>query len=100
MTTNQQDFYQLNLAYLHAARELARIDPQEAVLRFGLTRDVVDALIDAGVDDLQRVATSSFMLFQSRGNQSQLIEMVKSKGTGIPRIAYLLSTLNNKGMHD
>ena len=37
MTTNQQDFYQLNLAYLHAARELARIDPQEAVLRFGLT---------------------------------------------------------------
>ncbi|ENM3926102.1 transcriptional regulator, partial [Vibrio cholerae] len=24
MTTNQQDFYQLNLAYLHAARELAR----------------------------------------------------------------------------
>lgn len=53
MTTNQQDFYQLNLAYLHAARELARIDPQEAVLRFGLTRDVVDALINAGVDDLQ-----------------------------------------------
>ncbi|MBS9963009.1 transcriptional regulator, partial [Vibrio alginolyticus] len=47
--------------------------------------------------DLQRVATSSFMLFQPRGNQSQLIEMVKSKGTGIPRIAYLLSTLNNKG---
>ena len=47
MTTNQQDFYQLNLAYLHAARELARIDPQEAVLRFGLTRDVVDALINA-----------------------------------------------------
>ena len=89
MTTNQQDFYQLNLAYLHAARE--------AVLRFGLTRDVVDALINAGVDDLQRVATSSFMLFQPRGNQSQLIEMVKSKGTGIPRIAYLLSTLNNKG---
>ena len=33
MTTNKQDFYQLNLAYLHAARELARIDPQEAVLR-------------------------------------------------------------------
>ncbi|MCV5333741.1 transcriptional regulator, partial [Escherichia coli] len=26
-----------------------------------------------------------------------LIEMVKSKGTGIPRIAYLLPTLNNKG---
>ncbi|ENM5772202.1 flagellar transcriptional regulator FlhD [Vibrio mimicus] len=97
MTTNQQDFYQLNLAYLHAARELARSDPQEAVLRFGLTRDVVEALINAGVDDLQRVATSSFMLFQPRGNQSQLIEMVKSKGTGIPRIAYLLSTLNNKG---
>lgn len=24
MTTNQQDFYQLNLAYLHAARESAR----------------------------------------------------------------------------
>ena len=61
MTTNQQDFYQLNLAYLHAAREL-RIDPQEAVLRFGLTRDVVDAPINAGVDDLQR-ATSSFMRF-------------------------------------
>lgn len=55
------------------------------------------SLINAGVDDLQRVATSSFMLFQPRGNQSQLIEMVKSKGTGIPRIAYLLSTLNNKG---
>jgi flagellar transcriptional activator FlhD len=61
---------------------------------------VVDALINAGVDDLQRVAASSFMLFQPRGNQSQLIEMVKSKGTGIPRIAYLLSTLNNRGMHD
>ena len=97
MTTNQQDFYQLNLAYLHAARELARIDPQEAVLRFGFTRNMVEALITAGFDDLQRVATSSFMLFQPRGNQSQLIKMMKSKGTGIPRIAYLLSTLNNKG---
>ncbi|CUB06071.1 flagellar transcriptional regulator FlhD [Marinomonas fungiae] len=96
MTTNQQDFYQLNLAYLHAARELARIDPQEATLRFGLSRDVIDALVEAGVDDLQRVATSSFLLFQPRGNQNQLIEMVKSKGLGIPRIAYLLSTLNNK----
>ncbi len=28
MTTNQQNFYQLNLAYLHAARELTRIAPQ------------------------------------------------------------------------
>ncbi|EPQ9996384.1 TPA: flagellar transcriptional regulator FlhD [Vibrio vulnificus] len=99
MTTNQQNFYQLNLAYLHAARELTRIAPQKAVLCFGLTRDVVAALINAGVDDLQRVATSSFMLFQPRGNQSQLIEMVKNKGKGIPRIAYLLSTLNNRG-HD
>lgn len=96
MTTNQQDFFQLNLAYLHSARELARIDPQEAALRFGLSQDVVDALIDASIDDLQRVAASSFLLFQPRGNQNQLIEMVKSKGSGIPRIAYLLSTLNNK----
>lgn len=96
MTTNQLDFYQLNLAYLHAARELARIDPEEATLRFGLSRDVIDALVEAGVDDLQRVATSSFLLFQPRGNQNQLIEMVKSKGSGIPRIAYLLSTLSNK----
>lgn len=46
MTTNQQNFYQLNLAYLHAARELTRIALQKAVLCFGLTRDVVDALIE------------------------------------------------------
>lgn len=97
MTPHQQDCYQLNLAYLHSARELARYDPQEAAMRFGITRDVIDALINASIDDLQRIATSSFMLFQPRGNQTQLIEMMKSKGTGIPRIAYLLSTLNNKG---
>lgn len=97
MTANEQDFYQLNLSYLHAAREVARFNPQEATVRFGLTKDVVEALAQAGVEDLQRIASSSFLLFQPRGNQSQLLEMVKSKGSGIPRIAYLLSTMNEKG---
>ncbi|EGR7942925.1 flagellar transcriptional regulator FlhD [Vibrio vulnificus] len=96
MSHHKQDLYQLNLAYLHSARELARRDPQEAKLKFGLSSDVLEALIKADVVDIQKIASSSFMLFQPRGKQSQLLEMVKSKGTGIPRIAYLLSTLNNK----
>lgn len=97
MIDHKEDFYQLNLSYLHAARELARIDREAAALRFGLSRDVVEALIDAGIEDLQRVANSSLLLFQPRGNQGQLLELVKSKGTGVPRIAYLLSSLNEKG---
>ncbi len=97
MTKNQEDTFQLNLAYLHVAREVARQDPHEAIVRFGLTRDLVQALTHAGLDDLQRVATSSFLLFKPRGNQKQLVEMVKNQGKGFPRIAYLLSTVSHKG---
>lgn len=97
MKTREKDFYELNLAYLHAARELARLDPSEAVMRLGLNLDLIGALAEIGIEDLQRLASSSFLIFQPRGNPHQLLEMIKARGDGIPRIAHLLSSLSISG---
>jgi flagellar transcriptional activator FlhD len=97
MTTMERDFYELNLAYLHAARELARQDPSQAVTRLGLSLDLIGALADIGIEDMHRLASSSFLMFQPRGNSHQLLEMIRARGDGIPRIAHLLSTLATPG---
>lgn len=97
MTIHNQDFYEFNYSYLHAARELARSNPQQAVVRFGLSPEVVDALVDAAVEDLRRVANSSILLFQPRGNQRKLLELIKRKGTGVSHVAYTVSSLRDKG---
>lgn len=97
MTPREKDFYELNLAYLHAARELARLDPSEAVARLGLSLDLIRALDEVGIDDLHRLASSSFLMFQPRGNPSQFLNMVKARGDSMPRIAHLLSSLSTPG---
>lgn len=71
-TPIEADLAQLNLSYLHLARELARNARELAVTRLGLDAAACSALCRLSVADLQALAHSRALLFGLRVAPDQL----------------------------
>lgn len=71
------DVAQLNLAYLHVARELSRSARDEAITRLGLDAEACAALDRLSVDDLHALAHSRGLLFMLRLDAGALIETAR-----------------------
>ena len=67
------------------------------MLKLGISPELAKAIKEASLDDLHRVAHSSFMLFQPRGNQQQFAAMLSDHGLGRERISYFLAALKKQG---
>lgn len=71
------DLVQLNLAYLHVARELSRSARDMAITRLGLDAEACAALDCLSVDDLQALAHSKGLLFTLRIDAGALMETAR-----------------------
>lgn len=73
---NTPDIKELNLAYLFCLREFAKANPLEASIRFGVDRDVIDALAEATVDQIRALADPAFLQFKMRspGNLREILK--------------------------
>jgi hypothetical protein len=68
---------QLNLAYLHVARELSRSSRELAITRLGLDAEACAALDRLSVEDLHVLANSQGLLFTLRIDAVALMETAR-----------------------
>ena len=73
----QLDLVQLNLAYLHVARELSRSSRELAITRLGLDAEACAALDRLSVEDVQVLANSQGLLFTLRIDAAALMETAR-----------------------
>jgi hypothetical protein len=71
----------LNLLWLLSARELARTDPDRAVLVYGLDGEVVTALCNASLAQLHRAADAGVLLFRPRFRPRLLCDRLGGDGS-------------------
>jgi hypothetical protein len=71
------DLVQLNLAYLHVARELSRSSRELAITRLGLDAEACAALDRLSVEDLHVLANSQGLLFTLRIDAVALMETAR-----------------------
>jgi len=71
------DLRQLNLAYLHVARELSRSARDVALTRLGLDAEACAALDRLSIDDMQVLADSHGLLFTLRIHATDLVETAR-----------------------
>jgi hypothetical protein len=65
---SNRDIHELNLAYLFCIREMARRDPAETALRFGIEQSLVQALADSSLDKIRSIADPSMLQFKMRAS--------------------------------
>jgi len=63
-STVHKDVQALNLQLLLIARELARVSPAEAYIRFGLEPDELELLADADVERLRTLSSQGKATFR------------------------------------
>jgi len=85
MTNHAEEISQLSLSLLHTLRDMARNDPAEAALYFGVGDDVVEAIAECGPAELQALARPGLMLFAPRIKASQIRNLCQSKGSSAER---------------
>ena len=68
------DLAELEYEYLRVARQLARTDPDSAVIRLGISRQAVTVLANKNREELAKMASSQVALLQLRGRARAEIE--------------------------
>lgn len=69
-----KDIKELNVAYLFCLREIAKRDPSEAALRFGVDVAFAKTVAEASVQTIREAACPSLLQFKVRGSK-QLTEV-------------------------
>ena len=69
-------------------------DLQLAQIQTGLSNELLNALLDCSIYQLQELADSGQLVISLRGSEQQLIRFLEHKSGRIPHIGYLLSLLN------
>ena len=92
---NTINLSQINLLYLMSVKEMVTRDLQLAQIRTGLSTELLNAVLDCSIYQLQELADSGQLVISLRGSEQQLIRFLEHKSGRIPHIGYLLSLLNN-----
>jgi hypothetical protein len=91
MSRTDIDIVELNLLWLTKARELAKVNRENAVVVLGLDARLLEALSRLSLGDLTTMAESGVMQFQPRF-QSVLLRRLIEPG-GSPALSIRLHTL-------
>ncbi len=79
-TPHASEISALSLSLLHLMREIARKDPSEASVYFGVTEEIARLVAECTVDDLHAIAAPGVMLFVPRIKTAQLRQFIQQKG--------------------
>lgn len=60
------DLHELNIAYLFCLREMARKDPTEAAVRFGIDVSLAQSVAESSVDRIREIADPAILQFRMR----------------------------------
>ena len=86
---------QINLLYLMSVKEMVTQDIQLAQIRTGLSTELLNAVLDCSIYQLQELADSGQLVISLRGSEQQLIRFLEHRSGRIPHIGYLLSLLHS-----
>lgn len=67
-----EEISQLSLSFLHILREIARTDPEEASIYFGVGEDVIQKIAQCDIADIQNISRMGIMLFTPRIKSKQM----------------------------
>lgn len=85
------DLHELNIAYLFCLREMARKDPSEAAVRFGIDVTLAQAVAESSVDRIREIADPS--IAQVRMRVPQHMRNVVREGDSTSRLLSTISML-------
>lgn len=89
--STSDDIRMLNLVFLDCVQRAARDNPDAAAHRFGLPKEVCQAVADADPEQLCRWGSVPILIFQARANLARLTDAsLQQDEAGIARMIALL----------
>lgn len=89
------DIHALNLSYLMCLRELAKVDPSEASVRFGVDRSMATRVAEMPVDKIQTLANPTMLQFSMRANNQVRSIMNGDESASLRSVMSMLGEASN-----